>query len=517
MKRTIMASTGSVPSTVIAPIILLAVFWCLAIPWSVSGGVHFPATVAWAAPSTASSKNLQRHQNTYAERKSSAVFATAYTTENPLLEHEINNDEDVAGELYTNDNGVDFPFLGRRGFQEQGITTPGTITANVGEATMECNQAKELDNVQDVFEDYYDDVKPDGYYFCAKTAPKDLYCYCGVASTCRSFNDPWGRNIGECGCCTQWVYIVFGIFMAVVGMVFFCGMFACLCHGTWLYDGHPRPIAPMLPQRTAPVIAPASFPLPANAFRGYRSTDFISGDEQPANSTRQSPRNADERPQSPTAMTSQRRGNNSNTASRQIPPSAAAAASQPREEADDDLELEPLPRQRHSQSPAAAASSSSGGVIDSHAPPPPPIPSGQDTPNTSGGRGASARPSTGGSVATPDGESGWVYDSDSNQLAEGSSVVATQQRRTAAPPNAKRSSQQQQDPQVTYSPSSHEERHHHPVSPNSDHGRPQREQSGSFSAATLPVASPLTAPPTATASRHRDTRDFVNFEDDSML
>eukprot|EP00658_Telonema_sp_P-2_P034149 TRINITY_DN24953_c0_g1_i1.p2 TRINITY_DN24953_c0_g1~~TRINITY_DN24953_c0_g1_i1.p2 ORF type:complete len:152 (+),score=22.26 TRINITY_DN24953_c0_g1_i1:197-652(+) len=145
---------------------------------------------------------------------------------------------------------------------------------------MECSQAKELSNVQSALEELYPDMNLESYYFCARSSPNDLYCYCGVASICHDYNDPWGRNIGECGCCTQWVYIMFAIFMTIVGLVFCCGMFACLCHGTWLYDGHPRPITPMLPQRTAPVIAPAAFPLPANAFRGYRSSDFISADEQ---------------------------------------------------------------------------------------------------------------------------------------------------------------------------------------------------------------------------------------------
>lgn len=159
-------------------------------------------------------------------------------------------------------------------------------------STQECNQLKDLDsniNINDLISNLDGNpnepeygFKKEGYYFCGADSPPYLSCKCGISSVCYERLDPWGRDLGECGCCTSWVIILFAIFAVIIVTVLVGGLYACMCHGTWLYDGYPQPITPLLPQRSATIIAPASFPLPEHAFRPYRSSDFISSDDPAA-------------------------------------------------------------------------------------------------------------------------------------------------------------------------------------------------------------------------------------------
>ena len=166
---------------------------------------------------------------------------------------------------------------------------PSTLPTAVTDSSQECSQLKDLDstiNIKDLIGP--NDLNPnepdfgfskEGYYFCGADAPAYLQCKCGISSVCSKQLDPWGRDMGKCGCCTTWIIVLFAIFAIVIAVVLVGGMYACMCHGTWLYDGFPLPLMPLLPQRSATIIAPASFPLPEQAFRPYRSTDFISSDD----------------------------------------------------------------------------------------------------------------------------------------------------------------------------------------------------------------------------------------------
>ena len=71
------------------------------------------------------------------------------------------------------------------------VAPVNVIADHSTDATMECNQAKELLNVQTAFEKLYPDLNLESYYFCSRSSPKDFYCYCGVASVCHDFHDPW--------------------------------------------------------------------------------------------------------------------------------------------------------------------------------------------------------------------------------------------------------------------------------------------------------------------------------------
>eukprot|EP00758_Cryptobia_borreli_P016332 Tbor_TRINITY_DN6102_c0_g2::TRINITY_DN6102_c0_g2_i4::g.22175::m.22175 len=111
----------------------------------------------------------------------------------------------------------------------------------------ECSQVRELRNFNfEHTEKAGYGLSRDGYYFCSKNAPSDFMCKCSIASVCNEFLDPWGRDIGVCGCCTEWVYILLTAFV-VIGIIFFCfSIFVCCFQGSWIYDGYPPPITPML-------------------------------------------------------------------------------------------------------------------------------------------------------------------------------------------------------------------------------------------------------------------------------
>jgi len=115
-------------------------------------------------------------------------------------------------------------------------------------------------------------------YFCASTAPAQFQCSCGSSGICVTELDPWGRNIGTCGCCPGWVYGLLAVFAALVLCIICLGVYGCFCRSRWWCDGFPEPILPLLPKRGPPTIVPASSPLPPNLFRGYRSEDFENED-----------------------------------------------------------------------------------------------------------------------------------------------------------------------------------------------------------------------------------------------
>jgi hypothetical protein len=117
----------------------------------------------------------------------------------------------------------------------------------------------------------------DGYYFCAPTAPAQFRCKCSSSTTCFDKYDPWGRNLGECGCCPAWVWGVLStlVIALLVGTVF-C-LYACCCRGRWWCDGHPLTIQPVLPRRAAPVVIAANTPIPNSLFRHFRGEHFESG------------------------------------------------------------------------------------------------------------------------------------------------------------------------------------------------------------------------------------------------
>jgi hypothetical protein len=116
----------------------------------------------------------------------------------------------------------------------------------------------------------------DHEYFCGPDAPTQFACSCGAAGVCVERRDPWGRDVGECGCCPAWVWIILGCFCVLLLASVFMIFYACCLRGKWWFDGFPEPIQPLLPRRGPPAVVPAGMPLPQNLFRGYRITDFSS-------------------------------------------------------------------------------------------------------------------------------------------------------------------------------------------------------------------------------------------------
>ncbi|ESL10309.1 hypothetical protein TRSC58_01961 [Trypanosoma rangeli SC58] len=121
----------------------------------------------------------------------------------------------------------------------------------------------------------------DNEYFCADKAPLQFYCQCGVVSTCMKHEDPWGRNIGVCGCCPWWIIILFVLFCAVVVGSIITVLYVWFCRGKWWWDGYPPPIRFVMCRRGPATVVPATGPLPPNLFRGYRISDFVSGPAEP--------------------------------------------------------------------------------------------------------------------------------------------------------------------------------------------------------------------------------------------
>lgn len=140
-----------------------------------------------------------------------------------------------------------------------------------------CRQLSDLNGVNEEFLNAVGyDVASDGQYFCGVDAPQQLKCSCGAAGICVTQLDPWGRNIGECGCCPLWVWSVLVVFGILLTLSLLVVLYACCCRGKWWFDGYPQPIQPILPRRGPPTVVPAGLPLPQSLFRGYRISDFVS-------------------------------------------------------------------------------------------------------------------------------------------------------------------------------------------------------------------------------------------------
>ena len=121
------------------------------------------------------------------------------------------------------------------------------------------------------------ELELDGYYFCSDTAPKRYQCKCSTSSVCHKKYDPFGRDLGECGCCQTWIWaVLLFLLVAIFIGLLFC-LYACLCRGRWWCDGHPRTVQPILPRRGPPTVLPSSVPVPTTMFRNYRPVDFESG------------------------------------------------------------------------------------------------------------------------------------------------------------------------------------------------------------------------------------------------
>jgi hypothetical protein len=118
------------------------------------------------------------------------------------------------------------------------------------------------------------DFEPSKSYFCADTAPAAYQCQCAQPTYCAPRVDPWGRDVGECVCCSGWLFAVAGAF-GVVGVIL-AGLvlYKTFLRGKWWCDGFVPPIHVSLPKRGAPMVIPEGTPLQHNVFRGYRSQDF---------------------------------------------------------------------------------------------------------------------------------------------------------------------------------------------------------------------------------------------------
>lgn len=112
-------------------------------------------------------------------------------------------------------------------------------------------------------------------YFCGPDAPKQLACKCVVTNTCNSFKDGWGRNIGQCQCCSTWMNST--IF---IPPVFFCLIVFLYAYvffyrdKIWWLEGYPRAIVPVMPDQRCATICPEGAPLPSHTFDGFNSDDF---------------------------------------------------------------------------------------------------------------------------------------------------------------------------------------------------------------------------------------------------
>ncbi|KAG8345466.1 hypothetical protein ERJ75_001418800 [Trypanosoma vivax] len=124
--------------------------------------------------------------------------------------------------------------------------------------------------------DSNEEFSPEDEYFCSETAPKQLRCTCGISTACQEKNDPWGRNIGVCGCCPAWLVVFFIFFTVVCIFTIVSSLYVFCCRGKWWFDGYPKAIQPAISRRGPAMLAPASAPLPPTLFRGYRASDFAS-------------------------------------------------------------------------------------------------------------------------------------------------------------------------------------------------------------------------------------------------
>ncbi|AAZ10895.1 Enriched in surface-labeled proteome protein 11 [Trypanosoma equiperdum] len=120
-----------------------------------------------------------------------------------------------------------------------------------------------------------EEYKESDELFCERGAPEQFKCNCGVATTCLSKKDPWGNNIGVCGCCPPWLFLFYTFFTIIVGFAIASAFYICCCRGKWWFDGYPKAIIPAFSRRGPGTVVPAAVPLPPTLFRGYRTTDFV--------------------------------------------------------------------------------------------------------------------------------------------------------------------------------------------------------------------------------------------------
>lgn len=121
--------------------------------------------------------------------------------------------------------------------------------------------------------------------FCGPGAPDSLYCRCDALTTCRRKNDPYGRNVGECGCCSAWAIIV--LFMFVAALTTMGGMALLLAYPPsqsrmwWLFGYPPRLLFThvKLPQ---PPASPPGVPFSRSVFSLSNPNHFVDVTEENA-------------------------------------------------------------------------------------------------------------------------------------------------------------------------------------------------------------------------------------------
>nr|CCC90191.1 conserved hypothetical protein [Trypanosoma congolense IL3000] len=139
-------------------------------------------------------------------------------------------------------------------------------------------RCRALKNLQGINKDLLDprNYSKSDELFCSSTAPQQFRCFCGVASTCLELKDPWGGDIGKCGCCPPWLILFYAFFLLIGFCAVISTAYICFCRGKWWFDGYPPPVIPAACRRAPPIVAAAAAPLPPTLFRGYQSSDFTS-------------------------------------------------------------------------------------------------------------------------------------------------------------------------------------------------------------------------------------------------
>lgn len=117
-------------------------------------------------------------------------------------------------------------------------------------------------------------------YFCAKSAPEQYHCKCSTSTRCHEKADPWGRDIGVCGCCAAWIYACAVLIALAFVIVMVITVYGLWCHRRWWCDGYVPLVATLMPRRGAAVSCPPDRRLPNNVFRGYPSSAFVNVDQE---------------------------------------------------------------------------------------------------------------------------------------------------------------------------------------------------------------------------------------------
>ncbi|KPA82177.1 putative mitochondrial hypothetical protein [Leptomonas pyrrhocoris] len=161
----------------------------------------------------------------------------------------------------------------------------GVLLAEAAAKTRTCAELSDLFNYgvnKFLFDSGGESYFTDGQYFCADTAPAQYRCNCDLSTTCKRSLDPWGRNIGVCGCCPGWMIACLTLICLVFGICIVGILYGMLFQGCWWCDGYEKPTGSLMPRRGPAVTCPSTRPLPDNLFRGYVSTDFTNAAPSPA-------------------------------------------------------------------------------------------------------------------------------------------------------------------------------------------------------------------------------------------